>query len=198
MTTPIEQIYFPVKDGKQSFASSLQLVLDHRFNNEPKFSQGFIGQDTHSGGKQYITINDFLSWLQTDVIDSKQNRYLYEVIPTGNPVYPYFDIEFDAEQLNDLETCDIVWNILSDCFQQIGIELQPEQLSLFCSTGKCSTDKISSGWKASFHIILNTPQVFRNTFEHKSFINNIIIPFINNDLELVKKMYWTDAKGIKK
>lgn len=202
MVTPIEHIYFPVKNGKTDFASKLDNVIHHRFTDEPTFLQGFISQDIESANnsiiKQFLTISNFSAWLQTDIIDSHTNRYLYEVIPTGKPVHPYFDIEFDAEQLNDLETCDIVWNILSNCFQQIGIELQPEYLSIFCSTGKCSTDKITSGWKASFHIILNTPQVFRNTAEHKSFLNNIIIPYINNDLELVEKMYWTDAKGVKK
>lgn len=202
MVTPIEHIYFPVKNGKTDFASKLDTVIHHRFTDEPTFLQGFISQDIASANnsifKQFLTISNFSAWLHTDIIDSKQNRYLYELIPSGKPVHPYFDIEFDAEQLNDLETCDIVWNILTNCFQQIGIQLQSEHISIFCSTGKCSTDKITSGWKASFHFILNTPQVFRNTFEHKSFLNNIIIPYINNDLELVQKMYWTDAKGVKK
>jgi hypothetical protein len=196
MTTPIEHIYFPVKKGKQSFAPSLQPVLDYRFDNEPNFSQGFIAQDTQSGGKQYLTINGFTSWLQTDVIKSKQNRYLYEVIPTGNPVRPYFDIEWDAEQLDEREVLDFITYVFINSFHSIGVEIK--NFSLFCSSGKVSTDKIKSGWKASFHIILDTSHVFINIAQHKSFIKDIVFPFINKDSDLVKKLLWIDAKGVTK
>jgi hypothetical protein len=196
MTTPIEHIYFPVKNGKQSFAPSLQPVLDYRFDNKPDFSQGFIAQDTHSGGKQYLTISNFSAWLQTDVIKSKQNRYLYEVIPTGNPVLPYFDLEWDSEQLDEREVLDFITYVFINSFHSIGVEIK--NFSLFCSSGKVSTDKIKSGWKASFHIILDTSHVFTNIAQHKSFIKDIVFPFINKDSDLVKKLLWIDAKGVTK
>lgn len=196
MAAPIEHIYFPVKNGKQSFASSLQPVLDHTFDNESNFSQGFIAQDTQYGAKQYLTINDFTSWLQTDIIDSKLNRYLYEVIPTGKPVRPYFDLEWDAEQLDERDVLDFITYVFINCFHSIDVEIK--NFSLFCSSGKVSTDKIKSGLKASFHVILDTSHVFINTSQHKSFIQDIVLPFIHKDADLVKKLLWIDAKGVTK
>jgi hypothetical protein len=200
MATPIEQVYFPVKNGKSDFASKLDTIIHYRFSNEPNFSQGYIAQDIESASgsiiKQYLTISDFPAWLQTDVIESKQNRYLYEVIPTGRPVHPYFDLEWDAEQLDEREVLDFITYVFINCFHNIGVEIK--NFSLFCSSGKVSTDKIKSGWKASFHVILDTSHVFINTSQHKTFVQDIVLPFINKNADLVKKLFWVDAKGTTK
>lgn len=195
MTTPIEHIYFPVKNSKQSFAKHISDVIDYRFTSQLTFSQGFISQDINEfGAKHFLTISNFPAWLQTDIIESKQNRYLYEVIPTGYPIRPYFDIEYDGGNIDDTEMIDIFCSIIISCFSLIDIKLQPEDFSIFTASGEDS--KMPSGWKSSFHIILNIKQVFKSTYEHKIFIENILLPYVENEQQ--EKLYWIDYKGIKK
>jgi hypothetical protein len=192
----IEDIYYPVKNGKLDYAYDIATIMAHKFNNEHKFLQGVIAQDTEKMdetiGKRYFTVSDFMGWLQTDIINSKINRNLYEIIPTGQPVRPYFDIEYDGAHIDDMEMIDMICNTIINCFSTIDIEVHPEDFSIFTASG--DDNKMPSGYKSSFHIILNTKQVFKNTYEHKLFVENIILPYIDNN----EKFYWTDSKGVKK
>jgi hypothetical protein len=192
----LEQIYFPVRNGKQTYATALNEVLTHTFPEQPTFLQGFISQDyesiTETIVKQYVTVNNFTAWLQTDIINSKIDRHLYEIIPSDKPVRPYFDIEYDAGQLDDNETLDNVISVIASCLSHIGINITESDVSIFCASGQC--DKMPSGWKSSFHIILQTDKVFRNTREHKAFVDNILLPYIESE----QTLYWTSTNGIKK
>jgi hypothetical protein len=178
MSTLLEQIYFPVKNGKECFAPKKDHIIEHRFTSHPHFLQGFISQDTNeNGGKQFMTISDFPSWLNTDVIESQKDRHLYEIIPTGRPVRPYFDIEYDDAQLDAIQTIDAVYSIIAACFLSLGVEIVPEHVSIFSASGDCK--KMSSGVKASYHFIIGDNIVFNNTKEHKAFIDDILLPYIN-------------------
>ena len=110
----IDNIYYPIKNGNYSFASHINNIIDYRFPNSHSFLQGFIAQDIPycNGAKQYLTISDFPSWLNTDIINSQVNRNLYEIIPTGRPVRPYFDIEYDEGQLGSIETLDTIFSVI--------------------------------------------------------------------------------------
>jgi hypothetical protein len=194
----IEDIYYPVKNGKQSYATKLEHIIDHKFTSEPNFLQGFISQDTNEfGGKQFLTISNFPAWLQTDIIDSQQDRHLYEIIPTGQPVRPYFDIEYDDGQLDSIETIDNIFSIIRDSFADLGIEISEENTSIFNASGNCN--KMSSGIKASYHFIISDNYAFRNVKEHKIFMDNVLLPRIYEvDNDLQSKFFWTNKDGVKK
>ncbi len=68
--------------------------------------------------------------------------------------------------------------------------------SIFCATGAC--DKMPSGIKASFHIILDMHAVFRNTLEHGAFMNKILLPYIESNETLKDALYWTDKNGARR
>lgn len=197
----IENIYYPIKNGTYSFARYMADIIDHRFTNSHSFLQGFIAQDIigFNGQKQYLTINDFPSWLNTDIIGSEQNRNLYEVIPTNHPVRPYFDIEYDDGQLDTMETLDNIFKVIHHCFSLLGVDIKHEDVSIFCASGECSN--MPSGYKRSYHLILDCDSVFRNTKEHKFFMDNNLMDYINkldvND-ELKATLFWKDIKGITK
>jgi hypothetical protein len=195
----IENIYFPVKHGKPTFALKKEDVIHYRFEGTPEYLQGYISQDVTegSGSKQFLTINDFPSWLQTDVIESRCDRHLYEYVLEGRPVRPYFDVEYDDGQLDSTETLDRVLLAIATCLAEVGIEADCASIaSIFCATGAC--DKMPSGVKASFHIILDTGMVFRNTLEHGAFMNKILIPYIEASETLKDALYWTDKNGARR
>ena len=198
MRTQLENIYYPIKNGTYSFARYLADIIDHRFTNSHPFLQGFIAQDIIgcNGNKQFLTINDFPAWLNTDIVISEQNRNLYEVILTGRPVRPYFDIEYDDDdQLDTTDIIDIIFEVIKECFSNLDVDIKEEDVSIFCASGECN--EMPSGNKASYHFILGCDHVFRNTQEHKLFMNNILMPYINNLSDNKKaKLFWKDAKGI--
>lgn len=210
MTTTItlDQIYYPVKNDTIDYAFKLDVVLRHRFTADNTFSQGFISKDhTNTHGetvKQYLTISDFPSWLREDIIGAHTDHHLYEIIPTGSPVRPYFDIEYDGFAVScgaadgcavsDCEVLDTFFNALTACFAMLGIEITPEETTIFDASGECSTTKIKSGFKSSFHIILGGRAVFRSTLEHKLFVDNLLLPYIKDE----KLLYWWDAKDVRK
>jgi hypothetical protein len=206
MTTPLNDIYYPVKNGTIEYAPTQDIVLQYRFPNTT-FSQGFISKDhINTRGetvKQYLTISDFPSWLHEDIVGGRKDHHLYELIPTGSPVRPYFDIEYDGYSVNgtaisDCEIIDAFFNALTACFALLGVEVKPEDTTIFDASGACSTTKIKSGFKSSFHIILGDCAVFRSTLEHKSFIDNVLLPYIKADEGLDKMFHWWDAKDVRK
>ncbi len=201
---PLNTVYFPVKNDKLDYVYCLKDIISHTFTNHHIFLQGFISQDTEkldgSKGSRYFTVCDFPAWLQTDVIESQVNRYLYEVIPNDRPIHPYFDIEYDGGSVNDIEMIDMICHIIIMCFSLIGVKVEYEDFSIFDASGE--DNKMPSGWKSSFHIILNTTQVFRNIHEHKLFMDNILIPYITsgdkNNIDDREKLYWIDSNGVQK
>ena len=201
MTTPLDNIYYPVKNGTIEYAPTQDIVLQHRFSNNA-FSQGFISKDhINTRGetvKQYLTISDFPSWLQEDIVRECTDHHLYELIPTGTPVRPYFDIEYDGCAVNDCEVLDALFHALTACFALLGIEVKPEETSVFDASGPCSTAKIKSGFKSSFHVVLGGCAAFRNTLEHKYFVNNMLLPYIEADQTLNKLLHWWDARDVRR
>jgi hypothetical protein len=195
----LENIYFPVKHDKPAFALKKEDVTHHRFEGTPAHLQGYISQDVAegSGSKQFLTISDFPSWLETDVIKSQCDRHLYEYVLEGRPVRPYFDVEYDDGQLDSADVIDNVLLAIATCLAEVGVEVDCASIaSIFCATGACN--KMPSGVKASFHIILDTPVVFRNTLEHGAFMNKILLPYIEASETLKNTLYWTDKNGARR
>lgn len=66
-STPIDQIYFPIKNNKPDYAYTLDTVQKHTFASGSPFLQGFIAQDYQKSdgtvGKRYLTISNFPAWL---------------------------------------------------------------------------------------------------------------------------------------
>lgn len=198
MTAPIEQIYFPIKNGINDFGD-MESVLQHQFKSTPKYLQGYISKDLveDSGSKQYATVANFPEFVQNLIVDNKKDFHLYELIPAEKPVNVYFDLEWDAGQLPEMETLEYAIGVIAECLQIAGFSIG-EGLSIFCSSGEVPKTKLSSGKKASYHIICSMNEVFRNIFEHKQFINNILLPYINNDADAKRQLFWTDSDGITK
>ena len=191
----IEDTYFPTKHGKSSYTFDLQTTLQHSFST-PSYVQGFLSQDYESV-KQYLTVNHFQKWLETDVIGSQEDRHLYEIIPTDHPVRPYFDIEYDGvDTMDDVLILDAVFDAIVACFLLIGIQVRPEDTSIFSASGPCASMK--SGFKSSFHIILGTTEVFRNTRDHKAFVQEVLLPYIDANAELSSLLYWYNTRDVRK
>jgi hypothetical protein len=198
MTTAIEQMYFPIKNSINDFGD-IESVLQHKFNSIPTFLQGYISKDIveDSGIKQYATVANFPEFVQNLIIDNKKDFHLYELIPAEKPVNVYFDLEWDAGQLSEKETLEYALGVIAECLQIAGFSIG-EGLTIFCSSGEVPKTKLPSGKKASYHIICSMNEVFRNIFEHKQFINNILLPYINNDIDAKTRLFWTDNDGVSK
>jgi hypothetical protein len=168
-------VYFPIKNGKPAFAPTLDTVRNHRFPGS-LWQQGIISRDKEpdSGSKEFMAVDHFADFIAKDVMESKEDRHLYELVTERTCVRPYFDLEWDAG--NDFEAeiamlgdaMEVICQALSDAgFVGRGI-------SIYTASGPCAS--MLSGRKASYHILFDTVQVFRNTKHHKAFVDQYLIP----------------------
>ena len=174
--TDLSNTYFPIKDGRHAFAPTLETVRKHQFPTTPLWKQGIISRDKEpdSGSKEFLAVNDFTEFIAKEVMESKEDRHLYELVTERTCVRPYFDLEWDAG--NDFEAeiamldtaVEVICKALSDAgFVGRGI-------SIYTASGPCAS--MLSGRKASYHILFDTVQVFRNAKHHKVFVDQYLIP----------------------
>lgn len=197
MTQNIEDIYFPVKNGLMDFGDMLG-TLSHTFSNDSRHLQGFLSQDAGEDipAKHYATVANFPFFVEGLIVENKKDFHLYELIPAEKPVYPYFDLEWDADQLPEMVTLYRVLEVIAECLQSVGCE--GDGLSIYCASGACSTSKISSGKKASYHVICLTDKVFSSVGDHKAFVEHVLLPRIQERSEWREGLYWTDPNGARK
>jgi len=195
MTSAVAEIYFPCKNGKPIFATKLETVLTHTFCNDStaaasataqrRYNQGIIARDTLLGTKEYLAVNHFTEFIE---VDCREDRHLYELLPEGRPVRPYFDLEWDPAQLDEEETLLAALYQITAAFQTYGLQ---GSLSIYCASGACT--KMPSGKKASYHIICDMNKAFRNTIEHGLFMKHMIVPLVRDVPEFTYKNRKGDA-----
>lgn len=197
ITNQLSDEFYPVVNDKIKPLSSItESLKTHKFANTPLWQQAIFASDPYcnSGSKQYVAVNDVnrvIDYLKTHPHD---DAHLYELLPVSRPVRPYFDIEYDAEQLSDKEVLETVLGAVATCLRQVGFT-GSRGISIYTASGTVATDKITSGKKASFHVICDTIEVFKSVADHKRFIKDILFPYIHDDKEISDKLDWVDPKG---
>ena len=95
----IADTYFPVNNGTYAFAPTLDTVRHHIFPTTPLWKQGFISRDKEedSASKEFLAINHFDEFIKKDVMESRKDRHLYELVTERTAVRPYFDLEWYVE-----------------------------------------------------------------------------------------------------
>jgi hypothetical protein len=163
--------YFPIKDGTPAFSSKLDPVRNHTFPS-PLWQQGFISRDKEAdcAEKEFLAVNHFAEFIQKDIAEAKEDRHLYELVTERTPVRPYFDLEWDADELDETETLYTAIGIIAKTLHNHGII--GRGLSIYCASGPSKTMRR----KASYHVLCDTVQVFRNSKEHGQFVKQAIMP----------------------
>ena len=186
----LEQTFFPIKNGTYTFSSTLDSIRNHTFSSTPTYSQGFLSKDKEAdrAEKEFLAVNHFLEFIQRDIIEQNEDRHLYELVTERTHVRPYFDLEWDPAQLDESDTLVTCLGVIAAALQSC--DVIGRGISIFCASGPCSTSKMASGQKASYHVLCDTVQVFRNTKEHGQFIKQAIMPRITDVLR------YTNGKGL--
>ena len=105
--TTLEDLIFPVINGKIAPSSTLAPVSAHVFASEPRWKQGIVASDPFAdqASKEYLAIADYTKLIATlahneslGIIDDAR---LYEILHEDRPVRPYFDLEWDTAQLDE-------------------------------------------------------------------------------------------------
>lgn len=170
--------YFPVKNGTYAFAPQLEAVRHHRFPSTPLCFQGFLSRDMgpDRAEKEFLAVNHFHTFIEKDVLESKEDRHLYELVTERTAVRPYFDLEWDPTQLDEQETLKTALLLLSSVLEEHGA--QGRGLSIYCA---------SNAQKASYHLLFDTVQVFRNAKELGGFIKEYVMPRVTDALRYGQK-----------
>jgi len=163
--------YFPIKDGTPAFSSRFDTVRTYTFH-APLWQQGFLSRDKgiDCAEKEFLAVNHYTEFIQKDIVDAKEDRHLYELVTERTPVRPYFDLEWDADERDEKETLEECLGIIALALQAHGVI--GRGLSIFCASGPSRTMRR----KASYHILCDTVQVFRNSKEHGQFVKQEIMP----------------------
>lgn len=183
---PIAQTYFPIKHGKPAFAASLDTVRHHRFPG-PLWQQGIISKDKEadSGSKEFISVNPIADFISKEVMECKEDRHLYELVTERTAVRPYFDLEWDGRD-DEIEVLFEALGVIALALQNAGFI--GRGLSIYTASGPCAS--MPSGRKASYHILCDTVQVFRNTSHHGEFVKRFLMPLCESHEEL----WYTDKR----
>jgi hypothetical protein len=197
--TTLDEIIFPVINDKIAPSSVLAPVSAHRFASEPRWKQGIVASDPlpDTGHKEYLAIADYTKLIATlsynescGIID---DAHLYEIIPEDRPVRPYFDLEWDSSQLDEITVLTTLIPIIFECLHSVGFK-GGNGISLYTASGSCSTNNFPSGNKSSFHLLIDTYEVFLNISHHKRFIDTILLPAVKDE----PKLSWMNAKNMVK
>jgi len=187
-------IYYPINKGDICYTYDLSKVLHYTFPHTPSYVQGIIAKDCgpDTVHKEYVRISDFSQFVSSELY---KDVHMYEVIPIDKPVIPYFDVEWDAEQLNEKETLAYIISAISYCLEQNDVSING--ISVYCASGMCGKSTIPSGRKASYHILYDTDKVFHNTRHHKDFFEKKLMPYIRIMITEGKciSFNWTSTKG---
>jgi hypothetical protein len=182
----LAQTYFPIKHGKPAFASSLDTVRHHRFTG-PLWQQGIISRDKEadSGSKEFLCVNPIVDFILKDVMETKEDRHLYELVTERTCVRPYFDLEWDGGD-GEIEVLFEALGVIALALQNAGFI--GRGLSIYTASGPCAS--MPSGRKASYHILCDTVQVFRNAKHHGEFVKRFLMPLCESHQEL----WYTDKR----
>ena len=182
----LAQTYFPIKNGKPAFAASLDTVRHHRFTG-PLWQQGIISKDKEadSGSKEFLSVNPIADFISKEVMESKEDRHLYELVTERTAVRPYFDLEWDGRD-DEIEVLFEALGVIALALQNAGFI--GRGLSIYTASGPCAS--MPSGRKASYHILCDTVQVFRNTSHHSEFVKRFLMPLC----ELHEELWYTDKR----
>lgn len=196
--TTVAPLVFPLHNGHIRPSPRLEPVLAHSFETATPWRQGIFAVDSTAGGgsKEYVACGDFPLWVSEGLVAAEQDEHAYEILPEGRAVYPYVDIEFDAEELDADEVLVAVIDAVLTCLQQIGCT-KARGLGVFSASGACSGGRIVSGQKGSFHVVFETAEVFRSTMDQRIFVQHVLMPYVKADAERVEALTWTTAKGEK-
>ena len=188
---------FPLHNGHPRPSSRLEPVLVHSFPSATPWRQGVFAVDSTVGGgsKEYVACGDFPRWVEEGLIAAQRDEHAYEILPEGRAVYPYIDIEFDAEQLDADDVLSEAIHAVLLCLQRVGCT-HVRGLAVFTASGSCS-GTIASGKKGSFHIVFDTLEVFRSVMEHRLFVQHVLLPYLKEDEDCLRLLTWTTAKGEK-
>jgi hypothetical protein len=187
--------YFPVINGVITPMHTLAPILSHQFPDTPSWQQGVIVGDAavDQAHKMYLAVQDFQSIIDTMTLNQANNHivdaHLYEMMTENRPVRPYFDLEWDAEQLDETTILTTVIPIIVQCLHDVGFETC-RGLSIYTASGACSTHVIPSGRKASFHILFDTVQVFANVAHHREFMRTVLLPYIKQHKADFDALLW--------
>jgi hypothetical protein len=170
--------YFPVKHGTYAFASQLEAVRHHRFSSTPLYCQGFLSRDVgpDRAEKEFLAVNHYPTFIEKDILESKEDRHLYELVTERTAVRPYVDLEWDPTQLDERETLKAAITLLSTVLEEHGA--QGRGLSIYCASSK---------QKASYHVLFDTVQVFRNAKELGGFLHEYVMPRVTDALRYGQK-----------
>jgi len=197
MTTPSDLI-FPIINGTITASTTLAPVLAHRFNT-PAWKQGIVASDPFptQPKKEYLAIADYTKLIATlahnescGIID---DAHLYEVIAEDRPVRPYFDLEWDTAQRDEVAVLTTLIPIIFECLHQTGFQ-GGNGIAIYTASGACGTHTFPSGTKSSFHLLIDTHEVFANVAQHKLFIETVLLPVIKEEPSLS----WINAKNFPK
>ncbi len=170
--------YFPVKNGTYAFSPQLEAIRHHRFPSTPLCFQGFLSRDMgpDRAEKEFLAVNHFHTFIEKDVLESKEDRHLYELVTERTAVRPYFDLEWDPTQLDEQTTLKVALQLISSVLEEHGA--QGRGLSIYCA---------SNAQKASYHLLFDTVQVFRNAKELGWFVQQYVMPRVTDALRYGQK-----------
>jgi hypothetical protein len=201
-TIDISTMFFPIEHGKIAASKKLAPVLTHYFDDAPVWTQGIVAADAKvdHAHKEYLAIKDFnilielMKWNQAN--DTTIDSHLYELLRDDCPVRPYFDLEWDAEQHSETDILGIIIPIITECLYSIGFRTC-RGLSVYTASGACSSHVISSGKKASFHVLFDTVELFENVAHHQQFVRGVLLPHINKHANEYSELWWNNASNVR-
>jgi len=202
MQFDISEYCFPVINGAIVPSTTLAPVLAYEFPDTPAWQQGIVAGDAMAdhAHKEYMAVSDFQSLIRTLQRNQANHYYddahMYELMTENRPVRPYFDLEWDAEQLDEGHVLTTVIPIILQCLHDVGFRTC-RGLSIYTASGACSTRVIPSGKKSSFHVLFDTVEVFTNVAHHQEFVRNILLPYIKKDKDEYQSLLWTNTSHVK-
>ena len=190
--TSLALAYYPIENDSIAPSCKLSNVIDHTFDT-PHWQQGILATDSYvnCAEKEYLAVADFRTVI--DKLECERDAHLYELLTVDRPVRPYFDLEWDAKQLDEVTVLNTFLECAAICLESVGFR-GCRGASIYTASGACSTHVFASGKKASFHILFDTEEVFQNVAHHKQFIHTILLPALKQKEELI----WINAKHERK
>ena len=108
VTNDPSEHYFPVINDVITPMHTLAPVISHQFPDTPSWQQGIIVGDAtvDQANKMYLAVRDFQSMIDTMAFNQANHNivdaHLYELMTENRPVRPYFDLEWDSAQLDEV------------------------------------------------------------------------------------------------
>lgn len=150
--------------------------------------------DRATGCKEYVACDNLAAYTD-ELRTTSADDHWYELIPIHRPVCPFFDLEWDAAELEDpAELLMAILTVVGLQLQRIGLTVI-RGIAVYCASGACSTEKIRSGQKASYHVMMDTAELFSHMADHLRFMREYLLPALDADAELKQRMTWHTPQG---